>query len=40
MAQPLSDAELALREAAVSGNPKYFLGTDSAPHASHLKAGQ
>ena len=24
---------LALRKAATSGNPKYFLGTDSAPHA-------
>jgi dihydroorotase len=24
---------LALRQAAVSGNPKFFLGTDSAPHA-------
>ncbi|MFO0074946.1 MAG: dihydroorotase [Cyanobacteriota bacterium] len=28
---------LALRAAAVSGNPKYFLGTDSAPHARHAK---
>ncbi len=28
---------LALREAAVSGSAKYFLGTDSAPHAKHLK---
>jgi len=28
---------LALRRAAVSGSPKYFLGTDSAPHAQHLK---
>lgn len=27
----------ALLEAAVSGNPKFFLGTDSAPHARHLK---
>ena len=27
----------ALVEAAVSGNPKYFLGTDSAPHARHTK---
>lgn len=27
----------ALVEAAVSGNPKFFLGTDSAPHARHLK---
>ena len=23
--------------AAVSGNPKFFLGTDSAPHARHTK---
>jgi dihydroorotase len=28
---------LALREAAVSGDPRFFLGTDSAPHATHLK---
>ena len=28
---------LALLEAATSGNPKFFLGTDSAPHAAHLK---
>ena len=28
---------LALRKAAVSGNPKFFLGTDTAPHAKHLK---
>jgi dihydroorotase len=27
----------ALIEAAVSGNPKFFLGTDSAPHAKHTK---
>lgn len=27
----------ALMRAAVSGNPKFFLGTDSAPHARHLK---
>ena len=27
----------ALVKAAVSGNPKFFLGTDSAPHARHLK---
>jgi dihydroorotase len=27
----------ALLEAATSGNPKFFLGTDSAPHARHLK---
>lgn len=28
---------LALVKAAVSGNPKFFLGTDSAPHAKHTK---
>ncbi|HTN13657.1 MAG TPA: dihydroorotase [Sphingomonadaceae bacterium] len=28
---------LALRRAATSGSPKYFLGTDTAPHARHLK---
>jgi len=28
---------LALVKAATSGNPKFFLGTDSAPHFSHLK---
>ena len=27
----------ALVEAAISGNPKFFLGTDSAPHAKHTK---
>ena len=27
----------ALVEAAASGNPKFFLGTDSAPHARHTK---
>lgn len=27
----------ALLEAATSGNPKFFLGTDSAPHAQHAK---
>jgi dihydroorotase len=27
----------ALVQAATSGNPKFFLGTDSAPHAAHLK---
>jgi dihydroorotase len=26
-----------LRAAATSGNPKFFLGTDSAPHAKELK---
>ena len=28
---------LALRKAAVSGNPKFFLGTDSAPHSVSAK---
>lgn len=28
---------LALRKAATSGSTKYFLGTDSAPHAQHTK---
>ncbi|WP_305095514.1 dihydroorotase [Croceibacterium aestuarii] len=28
---------LALRKAATSGSAKFFLGTDSAPHARHLK---
>lgn len=28
---------VALREAAFSGNPKFFLGTDSAPHAKEKK---
>jgi dihydroorotase len=28
---------LALRQAAVSGDPKFFLGTDSAPHSIHAK---
>ncbi|MCC5855976.1 MAG: dihydroorotase [Idiomarina sp.] len=27
----------ALQQAAISGNPKFFLGTDSAPHARHKK---
>lgn len=27
----------ALLDAATSGNPKFFLGTDSAPHARHAK---
>jgi dihydroorotase len=27
----------AIVRAAISGNPKYFLGTDSAPHAKHTK---
>ena len=28
---------LAVRKAATSGSPKFFLGTDSAPHARHVK---
>ena len=28
---------VALVQAATSGSPKFFLGTDSAPHAAHLK---
>jgi len=28
---------VALVEAAISGNPRFFLGTDSAPHARHTK---
>jgi dihydroorotase len=28
---------LALRAAAISGNPKFFLGTDSAPHTNAAK---
>ena len=28
---------LALVQAATSGSPQFFLGTDSAPHAAHLK---
>ena len=28
---------LAVRAAATSGSPKFFLGTDSAPHARHAK---
>ena len=28
---------LALRKVATSGSPKFFLGTDTAPHAKHLK---
>ncbi len=31
------DDQLALQQAAVSGNAKFFAGTDSAPHAQHLK---
>jgi dihydroorotase len=30
---------VAVRAAAVSGSPKFFLGTDSAPHARHAKEG-
>lgn len=29
--------QIALQKAAISGNPKYFAGTDSAPHAKHAK---
>ena len=29
--------QVALLDAATSGNPKFFLGTDSAPHAKHVK---
>ena len=29
--------QLALQQAAISGNPKFFLGTDSAPHATATK---
>ena len=35
--QSLLRDRLALRAAAVSGNPKFFLGTDSAPHAKSAK---
>jgi dihydroorotase len=28
---------IAVRKAATSGSPKFFLGTDSAPHARHAK---
>ncbi len=31
------DDRLAVSEAATSGNPKFFLGTDSAPHARNTK---
>ena len=37
---PILKAEIhrqALVEAATSGSPKFFLGTDSAPHATHTK---
>lgn len=32
-----ADHQQRLLEAATSGNPKFFLGTDSAPHATHTK---
>ncbi len=32
-----SEHQTALIKAATSGNPKFFLGTDSAPHATHKK---
>jgi dihydroorotase len=32
-----SGHQQALREAACSGNPKFFLGTDSAPHSTDTK---
>jgi dihydroorotase len=32
-----SSHQQALIEAAISGNPKFFLGTDSAPHAQSAK---
>ncbi len=32
-----STHQQALIEAATSGNPRFFLGTDSAPHSRHLK---
>lgn len=35
----LPSDRIALIRAAVSGNPKFFLGTDSAPHALHAKRG-
>jgi dihydroorotase len=35
----LPNDRLALINAAVSGNPKFFLGTDSAPHPLHAKRG-
>lgn len=34
------DHRLALLEAAISGSPKFFLGTDSAPHARHTKENE
>jgi dihydroorotase len=35
----LKSDRLALVKAAASGNPKFFLGTDSAPHPLHAKRG-
>lgn len=35
----LPSDRLALINAAASGNPKFFLGTDSAPHPLHVKKG-
>jgi dihydroorotase len=32
-----STHQLALRQAATSGNPRFFLGTDSAPHTDDNK---
>lgn len=32
-----NEHQLALQQAAISGNPKFFLGTDSAPHAQDKK---
>ncbi len=32
-----NEHQLALQQAAISGNPKFFLGTDSAPHAQGKK---
>lgn len=32
-----ADHQQRLLEVATSGNPKFFLGTDSAPHATHTK---
>ena len=32
-----NDHQKALQQAAISGNPKFFLGTDSAPHATDTK---
>jgi dihydroorotase len=35
----LQSDRLALIKAAVSGDPRFFLGTDSAPHPLHAKKG-